>query len=87
MRSLRRLPEKFFPDPLFSLRGKNGKRDDMSLRREDDVTPDPVLFATGGSGIDKKMFRVKGVEVDEGHPVVGGFREGFSFDFENGVQV
>jgi hypothetical protein len=27
------------------------------------------------------------VEVDEGHPVVGGFREGFSFDFKNGIQV
>ena len=87
LRRLHRLPEELLPDPFSSLPGDDGKRDDVSLRGEDDVTPDLVLLITGGSGIDKKISRVEGVKVDERGPIVWRLGEGFPFDFENSIQV
>ncbi len=59
----------------------------MPLWGEDDIAQDRILVSIGGSRIDEKVLRKKGMEVKEGPAVIWGFWEGFPLDFEDGVQI
>jgi hypothetical protein len=81
------LAQKFLSNSSSSTLRKNRKGDDMSFGCKDDIAPDLLSLSCGGSGIDKEVLRIEGMEMKEGHAVVGRFGKGLVFDVKNGVEV
>jgi hypothetical protein len=86
-RSVQYLFKEFFSNSFSSMLRVDRDGDDVAILRENDVTPDLLLSILSLACIDQKVFRVEGVEIDEGGPIVRRFGKGLLFDLKDLFQI
>jgi hypothetical protein len=79
--------EEFFSNSFSSMLKVDSDGDDMTILREDDVTPDLLLSVLSLTYINQKGFRIEIAEIDEGGPIVRRFGKGLVFDLEDSLQI
>ena len=79
-------PEELLSYSLSSLVGVNGKRDDVSVKREDDVSPE---FLSRGFPLDvnQEGSGVHPLQIEKGGPIVRRLGKRMMFDVEKRVKV
>ncbi len=86
--SVHRPLEQFSPDAFPPMLRMNGDGDNVSIRREDDISRNSAfLSVTRFVDIDQKGLRIKIVEVNEDGPVVWGFWKRLKFNPENAIEI
>src|SRR5512139_2098458 len=80
VRIVRDAPEKLTSYPLPSLFWVNGERDDVSVKREDDVSPESFFsFTDVLLDIDQERLGVHPLQIEKCRPIIGRFGKRLMF--------
>ena len=88
VRIVRDAPEKLASYPPPSLFWVNGERDNVSVKGEDDVSPESFFsFTDVLLDIDQERLGVHPLQIEKGCPIVWRLGEGLLFDVEKRMEV